>query len=75
MNAYKEGEWLPSWASPGYRNCMVGTFADVVISDAIAKNIPGFELNTARDALLKDVCICTHTHSHMTSAVNIVLYV
>jgi hypothetical protein len=54
---------------------MVGTFADVVISDAIAKNIPGFELNTARDALLKDVCICTHTHSHMTSAVNIVLYV
>ena len=23
LNAYKEGGWLPSWASPGYRNCMV----------------------------------------------------
>ena len=23
LNAFKEGGWLPSWASPGYRNCMV----------------------------------------------------
>jgi putative alpha-1,2-mannosidase len=55
LNAYKEGGWLPSWASPGYRNCMVGTFADVVVADAIVKGVPGFYLNLAKDALMKDV--------------------
>jgi putative alpha-1,2-mannosidase len=55
LNAYKEGGWLPSWASPGYRNCMVGTFADVVVADAIVKGVPGFDLNLAKDALMKDV--------------------
>ncbi len=55
LNAYKEGGWLPSWASPGYRNCMVGTFADVVIADAIVKGVKGFDLDTARQALMKDV--------------------
>lgn len=54
LNAYKEGGWLPSWASPGYRNCMVGTFADVVISDAIVKNIDNFDLHLAVEALSRD---------------------
>jgi len=54
LNAYSEGGWLPSWASPGYRNCMVGTFADVVIADAIVKGVTGFDLMMAKDALLKD---------------------
>ena len=54
LNAYKEGGWLPSWASPGYRNCMVGTYADVVVADAVIKGIKGFDLVTATDALLKD---------------------
>lgn len=54
LNAYKEGGWLPSWASPGYRNCMVGTYADVVVADAIVKGIQGFDYHTATDALLKD---------------------
>ena len=54
LNAYTEGGWLPSWASPGYRNCMVGTFADVVVADAIVKGVGGFDLNQAKNALLKD---------------------
>lgn len=54
LNAYKEGEWLPSWASPGYRNCMVGTFADVVVADAIVKDIQCFDQQTAINALIKD---------------------
>jgi hypothetical protein len=48
------GKWLPSWASPGYRKCMVGTFADVVVSDAIVKGIKGFDYELARMALKKD---------------------
>ena len=43
VNAYKEGGWIPKWASPGYRNSMVGTFGDVVLADAIVKGIGGFE--------------------------------
>jgi hypothetical protein len=34
---------------------MVGTFADVVVADAIVKGVPGFDLNLAKDALMKDV--------------------
>lgn len=55
LNAFKEGGWLPSWASPGYRNCMIGTFADVVVADAIVKEIEGFDIQMAIDALRKDV--------------------
>lgn len=36
-------------------NYQVGTFADVVVADAIVKGIKGFDLNTAREAILKDV--------------------
>tara|TARA_B110000090_G_scaffold186131_1_gene214655 strand:+ start:389 stop:577 length:189 start_codon:yes stop_codon:yes gene_type:complete len=33
---------------------MVGTFADVVVSDAIVKGIEGFDKGMAREALIKD---------------------
>eukprot|EP00928_Gymnodinium_smaydae_P067279 TRINITY_DN5022_c0_g2_i1.p1 TRINITY_DN5022_c0_g2~~TRINITY_DN5022_c0_g2_i1.p1 ORF type:complete len:1010 (-),score=189.35 TRINITY_DN5022_c0_g2_i1:33-2903(-) len=54
LNAYKEGGWLPEWSSPGYRECMVGTFADVVVVDAVLKKIPGFDENLAWQAVQKD---------------------
>lgn len=39
---------------------MVGTFADVVVADAIVKGVPGFDLDLARRALLKDVSDLLH---------------
>ncbi|CAE7306580.1 unnamed protein product [Symbiodinium sp. KB8] len=54
LNAFKAGGWLPKWASPGYRDMMVGTFADVVLADAIIKNISGFDRELAWKALYKD---------------------
>lgn len=39
LNAYREGGWIPKWASPGYRNSMVGTYGDVVIADAMIKGL------------------------------------
>lgn len=54
LNAFKEGGWLPKWASPGYRSSMVGTFADVVVADAIVKDVQGFDRATAWAALHKD---------------------
>ena len=39
---------------------MVGTFADVVIADAIVKGVTGFNIMMAKDALLKDVRLLVH---------------
>jgi len=54
LNAYKEGGWLPKWASPGYRGSMVGTMGDVSLADAIVKQIPGFDEQLAYEAIRKD---------------------
>jgi predicted alpha-1,2-mannosidase len=54
VNAYSEGGWLPKWASPGYRGSMVGTMGDVTLADAIVKGIPGFDVETAWEAIRKD---------------------
>ncbi|CAE7700473.1 unnamed protein product, partial [Symbiodinium microadriaticum] len=54
VNAYKEGGWLPKWASPGYRGSMVGTMGDVSLADAIVKGIPGFDKDGAYEAIRKD---------------------
>lgn len=35
---------------------MVGTFADVVVADALVKNVPGFDRRMAIQAILRDVC-------------------
>lgn len=39
LNTYKESSFLPEWASPGHRGCMVGNNSASVVSDAILKNI------------------------------------
>ena len=54
INAYKEGGWFPKWASPGYRECMIGTPMVNIISDAIYKGIDSFDLLTAYEGCLKD---------------------
>ena len=54
LNAYKEGGWIPKWASPGYRQGMVGTMADVSFADAIVKDIPGVDQDLAYEAIRKD---------------------
>jgi len=61
IHAYKEGGWLPQWASPGYRDCMIGTMSDVSIADAIVNEIPGFDVQTAYDAIWKDAFIIPTT--------------
>jgi len=54
VQMYKEGGWLPKWPNPTYTNIMIGTHADAVIADAIAKGIHGFDLNAAWQAVRKD---------------------
>ncbi len=53
-NDYREGGWLPEWASPGYRNVMVGNNSASVVADAYLKGARGYDINTLYEALIKD---------------------
>lgn len=54
LNAYREGGWMPKWASPGYRDCMIGTHTDVIFADACMKDIPDVDWQLAYEAALKN---------------------
>lgn len=53
-NTYKESGWLPEWASPGHRDCMVGSNSASLIADAYLKGIRGFDMPLLWEALLKN---------------------
>lgn len=38
-NAYRESGFLPEWASPGHRGCMVGNNSASVVADAILRGV------------------------------------
>lgn len=44
LNTYKESGFLPEWASPGHRWCMVGNNSASVVADAIMKEITPKEI-------------------------------
>ncbi len=62
INAFHEGGWLPQWPHPGYHGTMGGTHSDVVITDAIMKNIPGFDHKGAFDAMWADASVPPNGH-------------
>ncbi len=53
-NAYKESGFLPEWASPGHRDCMIGSNSASLIADAYLKGLRGFDIQTLYEALLKN---------------------
>ncbi len=54
VNAYLESGWLPEWASPGHRNCMIGSNSASLIADAWLKGIRGYEIDTLWNAMVKN---------------------
>ncbi len=54
VNTYLESGWLPEWATPGHRNCMIGSNSASVIADAYLKGIRGYNIDTLYKALLKN---------------------
>ena len=54
VNTYKESGWLPEWASPGHRNCMVGSNSASIIADAYLKGIRGYDIDVLYEAILKN---------------------
>lgn len=54
LNACREGGWSPKWASPGYRDSMIGTHFDAVVADAIAKGVTNWNVEDAFTYLWKN---------------------
>lgn len=53
-NAYKESGFLPEWASPGHRDCMIGSNSASLIADAYLKRTKDFDITTLYEGLLKN---------------------
>ena len=51
VNTYKESGFLPDWASPGHRDCMVGNNSASVVADAYIKGLRGYDIETLWEAL------------------------
>ncbi len=54
VNTYKESGWLPEWASPGHRGCMIGSNSASLIADSYLKGIRGYDIETLYQAILKN---------------------
>lgn len=53
-NTYKESGWLPEWASPGHRDCMIGSNSASLITDAYIKGLRGYDIETLYQAIIKN---------------------
>lgn len=51
VNAYKESGFLPEWASPGHRDCMIGNNSASVVADAYLKGLRGYDIETLWEAV------------------------
>ena len=52
VNCYKESGFLPEWASPGHRGCMVGNNSASVVADAYLKGLRGYDAETLWKAVV-----------------------
>lgn len=54
VNTYEESGWLPEWASPGHRDCMIGSNSASLIADAYLKGIRGYDIEKLYEAMVKN---------------------
>ena len=54
VNTYLESGWLPEWASPDHRNCMIGSNSASIIADSYLKGIRGYDIKILMEAILKN---------------------
>ena len=52
VNAYLESGFLPEWASPGHRGCMVGNNSASIVADAYLKGQRGYDIEKLWEAVL-----------------------
>ena len=51
VNAYRESGFLPEWASPGHRDCMIGNNSASIVTDAYVKGIRGHDIDKLWEAV------------------------
>ena len=56
-NTYNESGWLPEWASPGHRDCMIGSNSAPIIADAFLKGVKGMDAELLFEAILKNATV------------------
>lgn len=56
-NTYKESGWLPEWASPGHRDCMIGSNSAPIIADAFLKGGENKDAKLLFEAILKNATV------------------
>ena len=54
VNTYTESGWLPEWASPGHRDCMIGSNSASLIADSYLKGIRSYDIDVLYEAILKN---------------------
>ncbi len=57
VNTYEESGWLPEWASPGHRDCMIGSNSASLIADSYIKGIRGYDAETLYEAVIKNATV------------------
>lgn len=63
-NTYRESGFLPEWASPGHRGCMVGNNSASVVADAYLKGVDCGDAETLWEAVVSGT---TKVHPHVPS--------
>jgi predicted alpha-1,2-mannosidase len=53
-NTYIESGWLPEWASPGHRDCMIGSNSASIIADAYLKGVDIPDIDILYEAIHKN---------------------
>ncbi len=52
LNTYLESGFLPEWASPGHRDCMVGNNSASIVADAYLKGCRGYDIQKLYEGVL-----------------------
>jgi len=52
VNTWLESGFLPEWASPGHRDCMIGNNSASIVADAYLKGLTGYDINKLWEAVL-----------------------
>ena len=64
VNTYLESGFLPEWASPGHRGCMVGNNSASIVADAYIKGLKGYDVEKLYEAALHGT---TNVHPRVSS--------
>ncbi|MDE6446464.1 MAG: GH92 family glycosyl hydrolase [Alistipes sp.] len=64
VNTYLESGFLPEWASPGHRGCMVGNNSASVVADAWLKGLRGYDIGKLWEAVVHGA---NHVHPKVSS--------